>query len=139
MAEEVSNTQIIFNGYIDGFPTESAMTVKASTVKLEVPEGCNDAVLVKNLYLSCDPYMRSRMSKIDDNYIPIFTPGLGFLASCYVHLFPKFIDFMLPLLREGKITYVEDIAQGLDSAPAALIGLFSGRNLGKQLVRVASE
>ena len=79
--EEVSNTQIIFNGYIDGFPTESAMTVKASTIKLKVPNSCSDAVLVKTLYLSCDPYMRSRMSKIDDNYIPIFTPGLVWLMA----------------------------------------------------------
>ncbi|KAL6576000.1 hypothetical protein OROHE_000471 [Orobanche hederae] len=41
----------------------------------------------------------------------------GFLASQYVHLFPKFNDFILPLIRQGKITYVEDVAQGLESAP----------------------
>jgi NADPH-dependent curcumin reductase CurA len=35
--------------------------------------------------------------------------------------------------------YVEDIAEGLESAPAALIGLFSGRNVGKQVVLVARE
>ncbi|KAK9154143.1 hypothetical protein Sjap_001623 [Stephania japonica] len=29
--------------------------------------------------------------------------------------------------KEGKITYVEDAAEGLESAPAALVGLFSGR------------
>lgn len=75
MVKEVSNKQIIFKDYINGFPKESDMVLETSTIKLEVPEGCNGAVSVKNFYLSCDPYMRSRMSKLDDNYVPIFTPG----------------------------------------------------------------
>ncbi|KAF5942267.1 hypothetical protein HYC85_019909 [Camellia sinensis] len=37
---------------------------------------------------------------------------------------------------QGKITYVEDVAEGLESAPAALIGLFSGQNVGKQAWRL---
>nr|WBW02128.1 pulegone reductase [Schizonepeta tenuifolia] len=358
MVEEVSNKQIIFKDYISGFPKESDMILKTSTIKLKVPEGCNDAVLVKNLYLSCDPYMRSRMSKLDDNFIPIFTPGSvsllslsarsltlqpmmgfgvvkvvdssspnfkkgdliwgmtgwedyslikstddlfkihdtdvplsyytgilgmpgmsayagfyeisspkegetvfisaasgavgqlvgqfakllgcyvvgsagtqdkvnllkskfgfddafnykeeadlnaalkryfpqgidiyfenvggkmleavllnmkmngriatcgmisqynldheegvrnlfalvakqirmeGFLVSHYYSLYPKFMDFILPLIKQGKIAYVEDVAEGLESAPTALIGLFFGRNVGKQVVRVACE
>ncbi|XVF29651.1 hypothetical protein REPUB_Repub15cG0140400 [Reevesia pubescens] len=51
----------------------------------------------------------------------------------------KFLDFVLPYIREGRIKYVEDIAEGLESGPAALIGLFSGRNIGKQVVVVAQE
>ena len=35
--------------------------------------------------------------------------------------------------------YVEDIAEGLESGPSALIGLFSGLNVGKQVVLVAQE
>jgi NADPH-dependent curcumin reductase CurA len=35
--------------------------------------------------------------------------------------------------------YVEDIAEGLESGPAALVGLFTGRNVGKQIVLVAHE
>lgn len=63
----------------------------------------------------------------------------GFLVGDYYHLYPKFLDMVLPLIKEGKITYVEDIAEGLESAPAALVGLFSGRNVGKQVVVVARE
>ncbi|MGB1867946.1 MAG: NADP-dependent oxidoreductase [Porticoccaceae bacterium] len=37
----------------------------------------------------------------------------------------------------GEIKYRETIAQGLDSAEAAFIGMLSGANLGKQLVKVA--
>ena len=39
-------------------------------------------------------------------------------------------------MQEGKITYVEDIAEGLENAPRALIGLFSEPNIGKQVVAV---
>lgn len=34
---------------------------------------------------------------------------------------------------------MEDIAEGLQSAPAALVGLFSGQNVGKQVVVIAHE
>ncbi|KAK4379893.1 hypothetical protein RND71_001755 [Anisodus tanguticus] len=39
----------------------------------------------------------------------------------------------------GNVVYVEDIAEGLESAPSALVGLFSGRNIGKQVVMVSTE
>ncbi|KAK4403278.1 2-alkenal reductase (NADP(+)-dependent) [Sesamum angolense] len=344
MAEEVSNKQIVLRDYVKGFPKESDMTLKTSTVKLKVPEDCSDAILVKNLYLSCDPYMRNRMSKMEGSYVESFTPGsaitgygvarivdsshpnfkkgdlvwgvtgweeyslirstqglfkiqhtdvplsyytgilgmpgmtayagfyevcspkkgetvyvsaasgavgqlvgqfaklmgcyvvgsagskdkvellknkLGFddafnykeeqdlnaalkryfpdgidiyfenvggkmldavllnmkihgrIAVCgmisqynleqsesvhnlftlvtkrirmegfgvfdYYHLYQKFLDMVLPLIKEGKINYVEDIAEGLESAPAALVGLFYGRNVGKQVVVVSRE
>ena len=63
----------------------------------------------------------------------------GFVVFDYYHLYPKFLDFVLPLIEQGKIAYAEDIAQGLESAPAALVGVFTGRNLGKQVVALASE
>ncbi|KAK3028962.1 hypothetical protein RJ639_039989 [Escallonia herrerae] len=63
----------------------------------------------------------------------------GFLVLDYYHLYPKFLDTVLSYLKEGKVSYMVDIAEGLESAPAALIGLFSGRNVGKQLVAVAHE
>ena len=55
-AESVSNKQVIFEDYVSGFPKESDMRVTTSTTKLKVPDDCN-GILVKNLYLSCDPYM----------------------------------------------------------------------------------
>ncbi|KAL2455952.1 NADP-dependent alkenal double bond reductase P2 [Forsythia ovata] len=344
MGEEVSNKQIVLKDYVIGFPKESDMFLKKTTIKLKVPEDSTNSILVKNLYLSCDPYMRNRMSKSEGSYIDSFTPGspitgngvakvvdsthpnfnkgdlvwgrtgweeyslikspetffkiqhtdvplsyytgilgmpgatayFGFyevcspkkgetvfvsaasgavgqivgqfakLSGCYVvgsagskekvdllknkfgfddafnykeepdlnvalkryfpdgidiyfenvggkmldavllnmkirgriaacgmisqynleqpegvhnlfclttkrirmegflvfdyyHNYPKFLETVLPKIKEGKITYIEDIAEGLESAPAALIGLFSGRNIGKQLVVVAHE
>nr|AYQ58369.1 alcohol dehydrogenase [Camellia sinensis] len=344
VGEEVSNKQIILKEYVSGFPKESDMVVKTGTIRLQLPEDSKNAILVKNLYLSCDPYMRGRMRKMEDSYVESFTPGSpitgggvarvldsghpnfkkgdlvwgrtgweeysvitepesvfkiqntdvplsyytgilgmpgmtayvgffeicspkqgdyvfisaasgavgqlvgqfakllgcyvvgsagtkekvdllknkfgfdeafnykeekdleavlkryfpngidiyfenvggkmldavlvnmrlngriavcgmisqynleqhegvhnlfclitkrvrmeGFLVFDYYHLYPKFIEMILPRIKEGKITYVEDVAEGLESAPAALIGLFSGRNVGKQVVVVACE
>ncbi|CAA0406024.1 putative 2-alkenal reductase (NAD(P)(+)) [Arabidopsis thaliana] len=52
----------------------------------------------------------------------------------------KSLYFVLPYVREGKITYVEDIAQGLENGPFALIGLFHGKNVGNNLLKLlASE
>ncbi|KAH9619715.1 hypothetical protein KSS87_015827 [Heliosperma pusillum] len=63
----------------------------------------------------------------------------GFVVSDYYHLYQKYLDMILPHIKEGKISYVEDISQGLESAPSALIGLFSGKNVGRQLVAVAPK
>ncbi|XP_042944748.1 2-alkenal reductase (NADP(+)-dependent)-like isoform X2 [Carya illinoinensis] len=315
--EEVRNKQVIFRDYVTGFPKESDMYVTTSTINLRAPEGSN-SVLVKNLYLSCDPVMRVRMARVSVGGFSSFTPGspltglgvakvldsghpdfkpgdlvwgvtgweeysllsgieslrkiqhtdvplsyyIGLLAAagavgqlvgqfakllgCYVvgsagskekvdllknklgfddafnykeendldaalkryfpegidiyfenvggktldavlinmrvhgriavcgmisqynldetegvknltcliykrihmqgftvrdyyHLYPKFLETVMPYIREGKVVYVEDKAEGLESAPTALVGLFSGRNVGKQVVVVARE
>jgi NADPH-dependent curcumin reductase CurA len=36
----------------------------------------------------------------------------------------------------GKIKYRESVAQGLENAPKAFIGLLKGENFGKQLVKL---
>ncbi|XP_059065346.1 2-alkenal reductase (NADP(+)-dependent)-like isoform X1 [Cryptomeria japonica] len=74
MGKEVVNKQVIFKDYIRDVPKESDMELKSSTLALEVKEGTED-VVVKNLYLSCDPYMRGRMGNYHKSYIPPFTPG----------------------------------------------------------------
>ena len=42
-------------------------------------------------------------------------------------------------VAEGKIKVVDDIVEGLENAPAALIGLLAGNNRGKRMVRVAPD
>lgn len=61
----------------------------------------------------------------------------GFLQSDYLHLFPKFVEEVGNLYKEGKITYLEDMNEGLESAAAAFAGLFSGKNVGKQVICVS--
>ena len=73
--EAVRNKQVIFRDYVSGLPKESDMEVSTTTVKLKLPEGSN-GVMVKNLYLSIDPYMRIRMKRIEGpNAFSSFTPA----------------------------------------------------------------
>ncbi|KAF2325580.1 hypothetical protein GH714_030739 [Hevea brasiliensis] len=313
MAEEVliSNKQVVLKNYVIGFPQESDLEIIASSIELNVPEAIQDAVLVKNLYLSCDPYMCGCMSKpVGPSIVSSFEPGkplYGFgvvkvvdsthpnykkgdlawgvpgitafggfhevcspkkgeyvfvsaasgaigqivgqfakLLGCYVagsagsnekvdmlknkfrfdeafyykeesdldaalksrfpegidiyfdsvggkmldtvllnmrirgriaacgmisqynldkpeglrnlmsiigkrvhvegfvtgdfyHLYPKFLELIIPYIKQDEIVYVEDVGEGLESGPTSLIGLFTGRNVGKQLVVGAHE
>jgi len=60
----------------------------------------------------------------------------GFFFADHLSRTPEFLDEVTPLVREGKIKYREDIIEGLENAPQALVGLFQGRNLGKLIVRI---
>jgi 2-alkenal reductase len=63
----------------------------------------------------------------------------GFVVADFYDKYPKFLELVLPRIKEGKITYVEDVADGLEKAPEALVGLFHGKNVGKQVVVIARE
>ena len=58
------------------------------------------------------------------NFVPRFAEGRARLAE---------------LLAAGKLRYAEDIAEGLEQAPAAFDRLLSGQNLGTQLIRVSES
>lgn len=73
-AVQVDNKQVLFKGFIDGIPKETDMELKVGKIELKAPKG-SGAILVKNLYLSCDPYMRGRMREFYGSYIPPFVPG----------------------------------------------------------------
>lgn len=49
----------------------------------------------------------------------------------------KFYDSVGTLLRQKKLVYVEDIKEGLENAPSALLGVLEGKNVGKQVVKIA--
>ena len=63
----------------------------------------------------------------------------GFLVFDFYHKYRQFEEVTAQHIKDGKINYVEDKAVGLENAPAALVGLFAGRNVGKQLVVVSHE
>ncbi|CAN1799060.1 Prefoldin subunit 1 [Linum perenne] len=233
---EVDNKQVVFKSYItDGrAPTKDDMALTVSKLPdLKAPKH-SGAFLLKNLYLSCDPYMRGRMRPpFPASYIPSFIPGQpiegfgvskvvdsdnpdykpgdliagmtgweeysliryfpegidiyfdnvggpmldavllnmkvngriavcgmvsqnsvsdsgagirnissiipkrimmqGFLQSDFLHLYPRFLEHVTEHYLKGQIVYVEDMDDGLDRAPAALAGLFTGENVGKKV------
>lgn len=61
----------------------------------------------------------------------------GFVVYEFNHLREQFLSDMRGWMREGRMKYQETIMDGIDNAPAALIGLLHGQNTGKMLVRLA--
>ncbi len=60
----------------------------------------------------------------------------GFIISDHWARFPEFMAQVAPMVADGRLAYVEDVAEGLAAAPDAFIGMLQGRNRGKQIVRV---
>lgn len=56
----------------------------------------------------------------------------------YGHRFAEFANDMGQWLKQGKVTFREDIVDGLENAPQAFIGLLEGKNFGKLIIQVAS-
>jgi NADPH-dependent curcumin reductase CurA len=63
----------------------------------------------------------------------------GFVYYEFEPMSVQFLADMKGWLKAGRIQYRSTIAQGIEQAPAALIGLFSGANTGKMLVQLAKE
>lgn len=60
----------------------------------------------------------------------------GFIVSEHMEFWPPALRELGGLVASGRLRYRESIAQGLENAPAAFIGLLHGQNFGKQLVRL---
>ena len=63
----------------------------------------------------------------------------GFVYRDFEHLRPLFEEEVAGWLRSGELVHHEDVVEGLDQAPAALLGMLAGEHLGKRLVRVAPD
>jgi NADPH-dependent curcumin reductase CurA len=60
----------------------------------------------------------------------------GLLGRDYIPRRSEAVRAMLPLLRSGRLKSKEDVLVGLREAPKGLARLFSGENVGKQLLRM---
>lgn len=49
----------------------------------------------------------------------------------------QFVSEIAPLVTSGQIKYSETFVDGIRNAPEAFLGLLSGANTGKMLVRIA--
>ena len=81
----------------------------------------------------------------DGQPLPLQNPALilvnrlkvqGFIVSEHMDLWPQALRELGTLVAQGKLRPRESIAQGIDSAPEAFLGLLKGRNFGKQLVKL---
>jgi len=60
----------------------------------------------------------------------------GFIVTDYTTRFKEGMRQLVEWFIEGKLKYKETIVEGFENTPRAFIGLFSGENLGKQIVKV---
>lgn len=60
----------------------------------------------------------------------------GFIVSDHLNRWPAALKDLSQWVREGRIAYRESVTQGLENAPEAFLGLFQGKNFGKQLVKL---
>ena len=60
----------------------------------------------------------------------------GFIVSEHMEVWPEALTEIGTLVATGKLKYRETVAQGIEAAPEAFIGLLKGRNFGKQLVKL---
>ncbi|GJX89845.1 putative F-box/kelch-repeat protein-like protein [Tanacetum coccineum] len=63
----------------------------------------------------------------------------GFLAGDYLNLFPEFLSTTIDHIRTGKMHVLEDVSIGVECVPSAFVGLYSGYNVGKKIVKLADE
>ncbi len=61
----------------------------------------------------------------------------GFVVYEFDNIREQFLSDMKAWIADGRMKYRETIVDGIENAPRALIGLFTGENIGKMLVRLA--
>jgi NADPH-dependent curcumin reductase len=81
----------------------------------------------------------------DGKPLPLSAPALilinrlkveGFIVSEHMEVWPDALQELGQLVGSGQFRPRETVAQGLENAPAAFLGLLKGKNFGKQLVRL---
>ncbi|TAN12974.1 MAG: NADP-dependent oxidoreductase [Burkholderiaceae bacterium] len=81
----------------------------------------------------------------DGQPLPMANPALllvnrvklqGFIVSEHMEFWPQALAELGGLVASGKLHPRETIAQGIEAAPAAFLGLLKGKNFGKQLVKL---
>ena len=59
----------------------------------------------------------------------------GFITAEHPHLFPTSLAELREGVGNGRTVHSEAIIDGLENAPAAYLGMLSGRGIGKRLIR----
>ncbi|WPH16719.1 NADP-dependent oxidoreductase [Variovorax paradoxus] len=81
----------------------------------------------------------------DGQPLPLANPALilinrmkieGFIVSEHMEVWPEALAELGALVATGKLKPRESVAQGIEAAPEAFLGLLKGKNFGKQLVKL---
>ncbi|UUX97258.1 NADP-dependent oxidoreductase [Aquabacterium sp. J223] len=143
-----------FDGCIDYKQHADARSL-AKALREHCPDGIDGyfenvgGMVLDAVMLRANAFSRIAMCGMIAGYngqpIPMAAPQLilvnrmrieGFIVSEHMQVWPEALKELGTLVAQGKLKYRESIAQGLESAPEAFIGLLKGRNFGKQLVKL---
>jgi len=103
-----------------------------------------DAVLTRT-----NPFARvavcGMIAGYDGQPLPLQNPALilinrlkveGFIVNEHLEVWSEALGELAGLVGSGKLRPRESVAQGIESAPQAFLGLLKGKNFGKQLVKL---
>lgn len=127
LSELCHNTINIFYDNVGGDVLDQALTNIANGARVVLCGGISSGYFGRDLPPGPANYMqlvirRSRME--------------GFIVLDYMDRFPDAIAEMKTWVEGGQIKVKEDVVNGLERCPEVLAGLFTGKNFGKQLVKV---
>jgi len=83
-------------------------------------------------YNATEPYRMRNFGSFLTNRVTL----QGFIVSEHLEMWSQATQELSKLVTTGELKYRESVAQGLEHAPAAFIGMLKGENLGKQLVKL---
>jgi NADPH-dependent curcumin reductase CurA len=63
----------------------------------------------------------------------------GVLIFDYQHRYEEVVARLAEWVRDGRLRYREDIADGIENCPGAIAELYRGENLGKRLIRLRNQ
>jgi hypothetical protein len=144
-----------FDECIDYKPLKDLKALSAA-LKAACPEGIDGhfenvgGLILDAVMLRANAFSRIAVCGMISGYngeaIPLQNPSLilvnrmklqGFIVSEHMDIWPQALKELGTMVASGRLKYRETVAQGLASAPEAFLGLLKGRNVGKQLVKLA--
>lgn len=143
-----------FDACID-YREHSDMVSLAKALKVACPNGIDGhfenvgGMVLDAVMLRANAFSRIAVCGMIAGYdgapLPMANPALilvnrmkieGFIVSEHMEVWPEALSELGGLVGSGKLRPRESVAQGIESAPEAFLGLLKGKNFGKQLVKL---
>jgi NADPH-dependent curcumin reductase CurA len=61
----------------------------------------------------------------------------GYICTQHYDILDQFRNELVVLIQSGRVTWEETVLNGIELAPEAFVGLFTGKNIGKMLVKLS--
>ena len=143
-----------FDGCVD-YRQHTDLRSLAGALKALCPKGVDGyfenvgGMILDAVLLRANAFSRIALCGLIAGYhghpIPITLPRLlltnrmkleAFIVIEHLDVWPEALRELTSLVAEGRLRYRETVADGIEAAPEAFLGLLQGKNFGKQLVKL---